>query len=74
MVFQKFALLPHRTVLANTTYGLSMQGIEQSEAEKRASHWLERVGLAGFEDRFPAQLVRRYAAARRAGARAGHRC
>jgi glycine betaine/proline transport system ATP-binding protein len=56
MVFQKFALLPHRTVLANTTYGLSMQGIEQSEAEKRASHWLERVGLAGFEDRFPAQL------------------
>ena len=33
-----------------------MQGIEQSEAEKRASHWLERVGLAGFEDRFPAQL------------------
>ena len=56
MVFQKFALLPHRTVLANTTYGLSMQGIEQSEAEKRASHWLERVGLGGFEDRFPAQL------------------
>ena len=40
MVFQKFALLPHRTVLANTTYVLSMQGIEQSEAEKRASHWL----------------------------------
>ena len=56
MVFQKFALLPHRTVLANTTYGLSMQGIEQNEAKKRASHWLERVGLGGFEDRFPAQL------------------
>ena len=50
------AELLHRTVLANTTYGLSMQGIEQSEAEKRASHWLERVGLGGFEDRFPAQL------------------
>jgi glycine betaine/proline transport system ATP-binding protein len=56
MVFQKFALLPHRTVLANATYGLSMQGVEAGEAEKRANHWLERVGLGGFEDRFPAQL------------------
>lgn len=56
MVFQKFALLPHRTVLANATYGLSMQGVEASEAEKRANHWLERVGLGGFENRFPAQL------------------
>jgi ABC-type polar amino acid transport system ATPase subunit len=56
MVFQKFALLPHRTVLANTTYGLSMQGVEVDEAEKRANHWLERVGLGGFENRFPAQL------------------
>ena len=56
MVFQKFALLPHRTVLANTAYGLSMQGLETGKAEKRARQWLDRVGLGGFEDRFPAQL------------------
>ena len=56
MVFQKFALLPHRTVLANTIYGLTMQGLEVKEAEERAAHWLKRVGLEGFEDRYPAQL------------------
>ena len=56
MVFQKFALLPHRTVLANTIYGLTMQGVEVKDAEERAAHWLKRVGLDGFEDRYPAQL------------------
>ena len=56
MVFQKFALLPHRTVLANTIYGLTMQGVEVKDAEERAAHWLKRVGLEGFEDRYPAQL------------------
>ena len=56
MVFQKFGLMPHRTVLENGMYGLNIQGVASDEAEKRAKHWLDRVGLSGFEDRFPAQL------------------
>ena len=56
MVFQKFGLMPHRTVLENGMYGLNIQGVSSDEAEKRAKHWLDRVGLSGFEDRFPAQL------------------
>ncbi|KRD53386.1 glycine betaine/L-proline ABC transporter ATP-binding protein [Ensifer sp. ENS10] len=56
MVFQKFALLPHRTVLDNTVYGLEIQGIERKESEKRARGWIERVGLKGFENHYPNQL------------------
>lgn len=56
MVFQKFALLPHRTVLENTIYGLEIQGIERRESEKRALGWIERVGLKGFENHYPNQL------------------
>lgn len=56
MVFQKFALLPHRTVIANTTYGLEIQGIARDERERKARRWIERVGLAGFEDHYPNQL------------------
>ncbi|MDO5658641.1 MAG: glycine betaine/L-proline ABC transporter ATP-binding protein [Paracoccus sp. (in: a-proteobacteria)] len=56
MVFQKFALLPHRTVLENATYGLDIRGIRKSEARDKARHWLERVGLKGYEDYYPKQL------------------
>lgn len=56
MVFQKFALLPHRTVSDNVKYGLKIQGIEADDADKRAQHWIERVGLNGFESHYPAQL------------------
>jgi glycine betaine/proline transport system ATP-binding protein len=56
MVFQKFALLPHRTVLENTIYGLEIQGIDRRESEKRALGWIERVGLQGFEQHYPNQL------------------
>src|SRR6218665_3843185 len=56
MVFQKFALLPHRTVLENTVYGLEIQGVAQAEREKRAQQWIARVGLAGFENHYPNQL------------------
>ncbi|ANH04430.1 MULTISPECIES: quaternary amine ABC transporter ATP-binding protein [Shinella] len=56
MVFQKFALLPHRTVLENTVYGLEIQGVAQAEREKRARQWIARVGLAGFENHYPNQL------------------
>jgi glycine betaine/proline transport system ATP-binding protein len=56
MVFQKFALLPHRTVIGNTVYGLELQGINHVDARKRALKWIDRVGLSGFEDHYPNQL------------------
>ncbi len=56
MVFQKFALLPHRTVIDNTLFGIELQGVSRGEAEERARHWLSRVGLDGFEDNYPNQL------------------
>ena len=56
MVFQKFALLPHRTVLENTLYGLDIRGIDRAEADPIARKWIDRVGLSGFEDNYPNQL------------------
>jgi len=56
MVFQKFALLPHRTVIDNTLFGIELQGVARGESEERARHWLSRVGLDGFEDNYPNQL------------------
>ncbi|MDB4022152.1 glycine betaine/L-proline ABC transporter ATP-binding protein [Litorivicinus sp.] len=56
MVFQKFALLPHRTVMENTVYGLEIQGLAEKEARKQAAHWIDRVGLSGYEENYPQQL------------------
>jgi len=56
MVFQRFGLLPHRTVLDNAAYGLAVQGVSRGERNQRALHWLEQVGLAGFEAQYPHQL------------------
>ena len=56
MVFQKFALLPHRNVLENTLYGLEIQGEARKQQVDRAMRWIERVGLTGFERKYPNQL------------------
>jgi glycine betaine/proline transport system ATP-binding protein len=56
MVFQKFALLPHRHVLDNTVFGLEVQGLDRSKAVDIGMRWLERVGLKGFEQKYPNQL------------------
>ena len=56
MVFQKFALLPHRTILQNTEYGLEIQGIEKSKRQEIALESLKLVGLEGYEYQYPDQL------------------
>ncbi len=56
MVFQHFALFPHRTVLDNAAYGLRVKGIEKAKRLDKAREALELVGLAGWEDHLPAQL------------------
>lgn len=56
MVFQRFALLPHRTVTDNVSYGLMVQGVPADESRQRADHWIKQVGLTGYEDYYPAQL------------------
>lgn len=56
MVFQKFGLHVHRTVAENVAYGLVIQGESKANAKSKSQKWLERVGLAGFEEHFPSQL------------------
>ncbi len=56
MVFQRFALFPHRTVLENVEYGLKIQGVETKVRRQRGLEMLEIVGLQAWADRYPADL------------------
>ena len=56
MVFQRFGLFPHRTVLRNVTYGLKVQGLDRKSRHDKAHRWIDLVGLAGYEDMYPSEL------------------
>lgn len=56
MVFQNFALLPHRDILNNIAYGLEMQGKTEAERHEKAREIIELVGLAGYEESMPTDL------------------
>jgi len=56
MVFQRFALFPHRNVLHNVAYALQLRGLPGAERDAQARRWIDAVGLHGFEQRWPAEL------------------
>jgi glycine betaine/proline transport system ATP-binding protein len=56
MVFQRFGLFPHKNIVDNVQLGLSIKGIDKSESNKTALFWIDKVGLNGFEFKFPNQL------------------
>ncbi len=56
MVFQNFALFPHRTVAENAAYGLEVKGEDPASRREKAIEALAKVGLAGWEDSYPSQL------------------
>jgi NitT/TauT family transport system ATP-binding protein len=55
-VFQSDAVFPWRNVLRNVAAGPLFRGVRKAEALERARDWIARVGLTGFEDRYPHQL------------------
>ncbi|MBU1174743.1 MAG: glycine betaine/L-proline ABC transporter ATP-binding protein [Alphaproteobacteria bacterium] len=56
MVFQKFGLLPHRSVIDNVAYGLEVRGIGKQERRMAAQRWIDTVGLSGYEESQPHHL------------------
>jgi putative spermidine/putrescine transport system ATP-binding protein len=56
MIFQSYALFPHRTVGENVAFGLRMRSLGKDEIERRVGGALRQVALEGYEDRRPAQL------------------
>ena len=56
IVFQEFALYPWRTVLGNVMFGLEIGGVPKEDAKEKAMHYIEMVGLEGFEKAYPHTL------------------
>jgi NitT/TauT family transport system ATP-binding protein len=56
VVFQQYALFPWRTASANVSIGLENKGLSRKQRAEAASRYLDLVGLAGFEDRYPHEL------------------
>ena len=56
IMFQDYALFPHKNIADNIAYGLKMRGIPKSEREAATRDWLQRIGLDGMGGRFPDQL------------------
>lgn len=55
-VFQDFALMPWANTLRNVAFGLELRGVSRSDRESVAERYIERVGLKGFEKKFPHEL------------------
>jgi NitT/TauT family transport system ATP-binding protein len=56
MIFQEYSLFPWRTVIENISFGLELRGHPREGRDKEAARYLDLVGLAGFERRFPYEL------------------
>jgi glycine betaine/proline transport system ATP-binding protein len=56
MVFQNFALIPHRNVINNVAYGLEMQGVPEAKRLEKSKEAIDLVGLAGYEESMPSDL------------------
>jgi glycine betaine/proline transport system ATP-binding protein len=56
MVFQNFGLLPHKNVIDNVAYGLLVRGDKRDACKQTARDWIARVGLAGYEKKYPDEL------------------